>query len=169
MAIDRIVSLVLRAAELVFAAIVAGVNGEYLHKSEGASSWDLGRFIYTEVVAALGILFSLLLLIPFSSTFIHWPLDIFMSINWWIVFGLLVDLIGDSCGRVFNWGNVHPIHGDQCGKFKATIAFSFLSALLWLVSALVGFFWVRRRERAVARADAAHYNRRRHWFRRSHV
>lgn len=92
MAIDRIVSLVLRAAELVFAAIVAGVNGEYLHKSDGASAWQLGRFIYTEVVAALGILFSLLLLIPFSGTFIHWPLDIFMSINWWIVFGLLVDV-----------------------------------------------------------------------------
>ncbi|KAJ3516641.1 hypothetical protein NM208_g14816 [Fusarium decemcellulare] len=73
MALDRIVSLVLRAAELVFACIVAGVNGEYLHKTDGASAWTLGRFIYTEVVAALGILFSLLLLIPFSSTFIHWP------------------------------------------------------------------------------------------------
>lgn len=92
MAIDRIVSLVLRAAELVFAAIVAGVNGQYLHKASGASSWALGRFIYAEVVAALGILFSLLLLIPFSSTFVHWPLDIFMSVNWWIVFGLLVDV-----------------------------------------------------------------------------
>ncbi|KAK2695164.1 hypothetical protein QWA68_006693 [Fusarium oxysporum] len=166
MALDRIVSLILRAAELVFAAIVAGVNGEYLHNARGASSWQLGRFIYTEVVAALGILFSLLLLIPFSSTFVHWPLDIFMSINWWIVFGLLVDLIGNSCGRVFDWDNVYPVHGDQCGKTKAVIAFSFLSALLWLVSALVGFFWVRRRERTVARAEAAHHNRRRGpWFR----
>ncbi|KAF5530548.1 integral membrane protein [Fusarium mexicanum] len=166
MALDRVVSLILRAAELVFAAIVAGVNGEYLHNARGASSWQLGRFIYTEVVAALGMLFSLLLLIPFSSTFVHWPLDIFMSINWWIVFGLLVDLIGNSCGGVFDWDNVHPVHGDQCGKTKAVIAFSFLSALLWLVSALVGFFWVRRRERTVARAEAAHHNRRRGpWFR----
>ncbi|KAF5704000.1 integral membrane protein [Fusarium mundagurra] len=166
MALDRVVSLILRAAELVFAAIVAGVNGEYLHNARSASSWQLGRFIYTEVVAALAILFSLLLLIPFSSTFVHWPLDIFMSINWWIVFGLLVDLIGNSCGRVFDWDNVHPVHGDHCGKTKAVIAFSFLSALLWLVSALVGFFWVRRRERTVARAEAAHHNRRRGpWFR----
>jgi hypothetical protein len=92
MALDRVVSLILRAAELVFAAIVAGVNGEYLHNARGASSWQLGRFIYTEVVAALAMLFSLLLLIPFSSTFIHWPLDIFISINWWIAFGLLVDV-----------------------------------------------------------------------------
>lgn len=99
MALDRVVSLILRVAELVFAAIVAGVNGEYLHNARGASSWQLGRFIYTEVVAALGILFSLLLLIPFSSTFVHWPLDIFMSINWWIVFGLLVDVSHNpDCG-----------------------------------------------------------------------
>ncbi|KAM5352396.1 hypothetical protein ACJ41O_005119 [Fusarium nematophilum] len=165
MAIDRIVSMVLRAAELVFAVIVAGVNGQYLHRAEGASSWSLGRFIYAEVVAALGILFSLLLLIPFSSTFIHWPLDIFISINWWIVFGLLVDLIGSGCGRIFDWGNVSPIHGDQCGKHKAVIAFTFLSAILWLVSALIGFFWVRRREQRVARADAA-YSRRHRWYRR---
>ncbi|KAF5025232.1 hypothetical protein F66182_2698 [Fusarium sp. NRRL 66182] len=162
MALDRIVSLILRAAELVFAAIVAGVNGEYLHNARGASSWQLGRFIYTEVVAALSILFSLLLLIPFSSSFINWPLDIFISINWWIAFGLL--LIGSSCGRVFDWDNVAPIRGDQCGKMKAVIAFSFLSALLWLVSALIGFFWVRRRESAAARADAAH-GRRKPWFR----
>lgn len=78
----------------------------------------------------------------------------------------LKKLIGNSCGRVFDWDNVHPVHGDQCGKTKAVIAFSFLSALLWLVSALVGFFWVRRRERTVARAEAAHHNRRRGpWFR----
>ncbi|KAL6415165.1 integral membrane protein [Ilyonectria robusta] len=90
MALDRLVSMALRAAELVFAAIVAGVTGEYLHRSH-ASSWDLGRFIYTEVVAALSILFALLWLIPFSGTFIHWPMDIFMSILWWVSFGLLVD------------------------------------------------------------------------------
>lgn len=91
MALDRIVSMALRAAELVFAAIVAGVTGEYLHRSH-ASSWDLGRFIYTEVVAALSILFALLWLIPFSGTFIHWPMDIFISILWWVSFGLLVDV-----------------------------------------------------------------------------
>ncbi|KAI5462474.1 membrane-associating domain-containing protein [Mariannaea sp. PMI_226] len=167
MALDRLVSMALRAAELVFAAIVAGVTGDYLHKSRHASSWDLGRFIYTEVVAAISIFLALIWLIPFSGTFIHWPADIFISILWWVSFGLLVDLVGDSCGAVFNWGNVAP-RGDICGKFKADIAFAFLSALLWLVSALVGYFWVRRREDRVARADAA-YARRHPWYRRSRV
>lgn len=91
MALDRIVSMVLRAAELVFAGIVAGVTGDYLRRSH-ADSWANGRFIYTEVVAGLSMLFALLWLIPFSSTFIHWPMDIFFSILWWVVFGLLVDV-----------------------------------------------------------------------------
>ncbi|UNI20637.1 hypothetical protein JDV02_006709 [Purpureocillium takamizusanense] len=165
MALDRVVSLLLRAAELAFAAIVAGVTGEYLHKS-GASSWDLGRFIYTEVVAALSIFFALIWLVPFSSTFIHWPVDLLLSVLWWVSFGLLVDLIGSSCGAVFDWDNVAP-RGDQCGKFKANIAFAFLSAVLWLASALVGLFWVRRRERLAARADT--YHRHHRWYRRSRV
>lgn len=91
MALDRIVSMVLRAAELAFAAIVAGVTGDYLHKSH-ADAWAEGRFIYTEVVAGLSILLALLWLLPFSSTFVHWPVDIFVSILWWVVFGLLVDV-----------------------------------------------------------------------------
>lgn len=91
MALDRIVSIILRAAELAFAAIVAGVNGEYLHRSN-ADSWALGRFIYAEVVAGLSIFFALIWLIPFSGSFIHWPIDIVISILWWVVFGLLVDV-----------------------------------------------------------------------------
>jgi hypothetical protein len=91
MALERIVSMVLRAAQLVFAAIVAGVNGEYLHKANG-SSWELGRQIYTEVVAGIAIFLALLRLFPFASNFFSWPVDIFMSILWWVAFGLLVDV-----------------------------------------------------------------------------
>ena len=76
-------------------------------------------------------------------------------------------MIGDDCGGIFNWGNVAPL-GDQCGQFKADIAFSFLSAILWLASTLLGIFWVRRHERTAARADAAN-TRRSRWYRRSRV
>ncbi|OAA60743.1 integral membrane protein [Cordyceps fumosorosea ARSEF 2679] len=159
MALDRLVSLILRGAELVFAAIVAGVNGEYLHKTRGTGGTQW-RFIYTEVVAALGIFFALIWLIPFSSTFSHWPIDFLLSILFWIAFGVLVNLVGSSCGAVFNWNNVHPVHGDQCGKYKATIAFSFLCAILFLASALIGLLWTRKRE---VRADTVH---RRRWYHR---
>jgi len=170
MALDRIVSLVLRVAELVFAAIVVGVTGDYIHTTDNyETSWDLGRFIYTEVVAALAILLAILRLFPFASHFFTWPVDLFVSACWWASFGLLVDLIGNTCGGVFNWSNLAPL-GDVCGKFKADIAFAFLSALCWLVSALVGFFWVRSEERRAARVDAAHSrHHHRRWYRRSHV
>lgn len=91
MAIERIISIILRAAELACAAIVAGINGDYLDDSN-ASSWELGRFIYTEVVAGIAILFSVLWLLPFSGGFINWPMDVIISILWWVVFGLLVDV-----------------------------------------------------------------------------
>ncbi|KAL7963394.1 membrane-associating domain-containing protein [Trichoderma compactum] len=169
MALDRIVNIVLRAAELVFATIVAGVTGQHLHQFRDASSWSQGRFIYTEVVAALSMFFALIWLVPFSWSFVHWPVDIILSLAWWAAFGLLVNLLGNSCGYVFDWNNVHPINGDQCGKFKADIAFTFLSALLWLVSALLGIFWVRGHERRAAQVDAAHRQHHRRWYRRSRV
>lgn len=164
MALDRLVSMMLRAAELVFAAIVAGVTGDHIHKSN-ASAWHLGRFIYTVTVSGIAIFLALIWLFPFSGTFVHWPVDIFVSILWWVAFGLLADLLGSSCGAIFHWDNVSP-RGDQCGRFKAALAFSFLSALLWLASALIGIFWVRKRERNAARADL---HQRRGWRRRSRV
>lgn len=98
MIIAEIFSMILRLAELAFAAIVAGLNGDYLHSAHGASSWSLGRFIYTEVVAGLAILLAIIWLFPFSSSFIHWPADFIMSVCWFVSFGLLVDWLGGDCG-----------------------------------------------------------------------
>lgn len=92
MILARLVSIILRIAELAFAAIVAGINGDYLHQVRHTSSWSQGRFIYTEVVAGIAIFFSLIWLIPFSGTFAHWPVDFLISIIWFAAFGLLVDV-----------------------------------------------------------------------------
>ena len=78
----------------MFACIVAGVTGDYIHKSH-ASSMSLWRFIYTVTVSAISILLTLLWQIPFSSTFVHWHIDFFISVLWWISFGILVNV---SCG-----------------------------------------------------------------------
>lgn len=98
MILAELFSMILRLAELGFAAIVAGLNGDYLHAVRGVSSWDLGRFIYTEVVAGVAILFALIWLFPFSSSFIHWPTDFVLSVCWFVSFGLLVDWLGGNCG-----------------------------------------------------------------------
>jgi hypothetical protein len=85
-------SIILRVAELVFAAIVAGVNGAYLHAVQGSDSWSEARFIYTEVVAALAIFLSIIWLFPFSGSFVHWPVDLLISICWFVAFGLMVNV-----------------------------------------------------------------------------
>ncbi|RYP23201.1 hypothetical protein DL767_008884 [Monosporascus sp. MG133] len=154
-----VLSMILRAAELVFAAIVAGVNGQYLRMNSNASDWDLARFIYTEVVAGLAMLLALIWLFPFSGSFVHWPVDLFISICWFAAFGVLVNYLDGSCGRVFSWIDV-TLRGDNlCGRFKAVIAFSFLSAICWLVSAIIGFMWVRDHENRRYRRRTWHRSR----------
>ncbi|XXH03990.1 hypothetical protein Hte_010399 [Hypoxylon texense] len=146
-----IFSMILRLAELAFAAIVAGINGEYLHAVEDSDSWAQGRFIYTEVVAGIAIFLSIVWLFPFASSFVHWPVDVVISICWFVAFGLLVDALDGACGYVFDWDGISFRREDQCGKWKAVEAFAFLSAICWLVSAIVGIFWVRDREARVYR------------------
>ncbi|KAI0179340.1 marvel domain-containing protein [Hypoxylon sp. FL1284] len=151
MILTDIFSMILRLAELAFAAIVAGINGEYLHAVRHADSWAQGRFIYTEVVAGIAIFLSIIWLIPFAGSFVHWPVDIIISICWFVAFGLLVNALNGSCGYVFDWDNISFNRNNQCGKWKAVEAFAFLSAICWLVSAIVGIIWVRDRESRVYR------------------
>jgi hypothetical protein len=145
MILADIFSMILRLAELAFAAIVAGITGDYLHSVSGTSTWDQGRFIYTEVVAGLSILLALIWLFPFSGSFIHWPADLFISVCWWVSFGLLVNWLNGGCGYIFDWTGIGFTGNDSCPEWKADIAFTFLSALFWLVSALLGIYWVHRR------------------------
>ncbi len=63
------------------------------------------------------------------------PVDIIISLAWFAAFGVLVDTIRQlPCGSIWSW----HFRGDQtCGRWKAAEAFSFLSAILWLVSGIV--------------------------------
>jgi len=156
-------SLLLRIGELAFSATVAGITGQYLHANKGSSAWSKKRFIYTEVIAALGILISLLFLIPFTSTFIHWPVDLFLFAAWMVAFGLLVNFIGPMhCGSVWNWNGITG--KGQCSKFKADIAFCFLASIFFLASALLGIYVVHRRRKSSTTVD-----RRRRWYRSSRI
>jgi len=164
MLLEDILSFCLRLGELAFSATVAGLTGSYLHAQKHQSSWSKKRFIYTEVVAALGILFSLLFLIPFSKSFIHWPADFVLFILFMIAFGLLANFIGPMhCGSIWNW---HGITGKAtCSKFKADLAFCFLASIFFLASALLGL-WVVRRHR---RANVDRVSTRRRWYRSSRI
>ncbi|KLU85356.1 integral membrane protein [Magnaporthiopsis poae ATCC 64411] len=160
MILTDLFSMILRLAELAFAAIVAGLTGEHLHRTQNVSAWDNGRHIYTIVVAAISMLLAIVWLFPFSGSFIHWPTDFIISVMWFAAFGLLVDWLNGACGDVFDWSGIRLRGNDICAKQKAIVAFAFLSAICWLASALLGILWVRRRERAVATAG-----HRRRWYR----
>jgi hypothetical protein len=159
MILTSLFSIILRLGELAFAAIVAGITGDYLNSVRNTSSRELGRFIYTEVVAGLAILLSIIWLFPFSGSFIHWPVDIIISVGWFAAFGLLVNWLDGSCGYVFDWSGI-SLHGNNtCPEWKADIAFCFLSAIFWLVSAIVGIYWVDRH------TASAGITTRRRWYR----
>ncbi|EAL91735.2 hypothetical protein KXW98_002690 [Aspergillus fumigatus] len=156
--ISRLVSIVLRVAEIAFAAVVAGVIGYYLHQFSDIDAWPQARWIYTEVVAGLSILLGLIWLIPFSSGFFSWPFDVVISFAWFAAFGILVDAIHKlNCGSIWHW-HFNTYSTNSCGRWKAAEAFSFLSAIVWLASALVGI-WFTFRVRG-ANADG-YYGRRR--------
>lgn len=108
--LERIISIVLRAAQIGFAVIVAAIIGLHLHRAD-SSAWSMARLIYTEVVAGIAILLGLIWLLPFSSTFTHWPVDIFVSVLWWAAFGLLVDVSSYSC-PVGPWANACSARGN---------------------------------------------------------
>ncbi|KAL1991762.1 hypothetical protein VTN49DRAFT_5070 [Thermomyces lanuginosus] len=147
----RLVSVVLRLGEITFATIVAGIIGYYLQR------WDegygdrlgdyLGRWIYSEVIAGLSILLGLLWLIPTAHTFFIWPIDVVISFAWFAVFGLVVDALDDvPCGGVFDWDRGTINFDNFCGHWRAAEAFSFLSAIIWLVSGILGIYFVWRVE-----------------------
>ncbi|CZT41398.1 related to integral membrane protein [Rhynchosporium secalis] len=167
MILTDLLSLCLRIGELAFSAVVAGLNGEYLHntvETRRGSTNARKRFIYLEVVAALGILFSLLFLLPFASSFLHWPADFFTSILFIVAFALLAHY-DQKCGSVWNWKGI--TESGACDKFKATMAFTFLAAVFFFVSAILGCLVSRRRTKA-ARVDTNTHatNGRRKWYRR---
>jgi len=161
--------MVLRFAELVCACVVAGIIGSYLDNYDDVNAWPEKRFIYIETIAGLSILLSLIWLFPFAGGFLHWPTDIAISAAWFAAFGLLVNALGrNGCGSsAFSWGGI--TQGGVCNRWRASEAFSFIAAVCWLLSAIIGIWFVSRTQtdRAVATSNAGRTRRR--WFRQSRV
>jgi hypothetical protein len=118
--LSRLVSMVLRFAELVCASVVAGIIGSYLDSYDDANTWPEKRFIYTETIAGLSILLSLIWLLPFTGGFLHWPIDLIISAAWFAAFGLLVNALGrNGCGGgAFSWGGI--TQGGVCNRWRVS-------------------------------------------------
>jgi Membrane-associating domain len=117
-------------------------------------SWPVKRFIFTEVIAGISILLSLLYLLAFRGLFHTWPMDLVLAATWFSAFGLLAHLHhGQRCSMAYR-RNSMPYDG-YCNRWKVAEAFSFLSGLVWLLSAMVAIYHVKMnsKEQAAAAGD----------------
>ncbi|KAF3004269.1 hypothetical protein E8E13_008290 [Curvularia kusanoi] len=169
MPISRAVSVALRFAQFVCAAIVLGLSAYFLHQYDAHHVGPFNRLVFSTVVSAITVWLAVLWMALDHSTVIHIGTDLFFCAAWFAVFGLLQDYYDDQikCGSVWNWGSI-GVTNNYCGQWNAAQAFSFLAAVFWFASFLVGILaWSRAR--ATVAADGAPVARHRGWFRRSHV
>ncbi|EEQ28794.1 hypothetical protein McanMca71_001134 [Microsporum canis] len=165
--VSRIVSPIFRTGELIFASVVAGIVGSYLHSFSRLRNhgFPQSRWIYTEVIAGISILLSLIWLVPFSWSFKAWPMDVILSLAWFASFGLQVNSLSSlRCGSAFNWTGFTS--NNPCGRWRASEAFSFLSACFWMVTAVIGVWFTFRKRNGAVAGDGVE-NRK--WYRRHAV
>jgi hypothetical protein len=153
MIVSRLVSVILRLAQFVSAAIVLGLTAYFLHKRnqrDGPGRRDdddgpFGRLVYSIVWSSLSIIFSIIWAIPTTSSMTGYVSDLIFTGGWAAVFGLLIDWFnGENCGSAWNWRGFSLHRDNQCGQWKAAQAFSFLSMVFWFASFLLGIITVHR-------------------------
>lgn len=74
----RVVNVLLRFFELCSAVIVVGIIGWALHRIHDGNGSANGRLVYTEVVAALSIVASIVLMPPLRYVFKAWFVDLIL-------------------------------------------------------------------------------------------
>ncbi|KAF2264367.1 integral membrane protein [Lojkania enalia] len=138
MILSRAFSIFFRFGEFVCAAVVLGIVAYFINQYDEFGVGPLGREIYAIVIASLSVLFSLIWMIPTTASMMHYPIDLLFSAAWFAAFGVLVNWINRvNCGGIFHWGGITR-RGSYCGQWKAAEAFSFISAIFWLASFLLG-------------------------------
>ncbi|KAL5404254.1 hypothetical protein PMIN03_009294 [Paraphaeosphaeria minitans] len=150
----KVASVLLRFGELASAVIVVACLGRFFYYLNFTNVHANGRLIYAEVISALEIVFSLLLIVPARYSFYAFPLDIVFFICSIVAFALLANL-NSSCSSAwyynywgFYWGRfwrvpnvtVETIGSAGCRPWRVILAFLFIGAMLWLLSAILGAF-----------------------------
>jgi len=153
------VSVILRILELCCAVIVAGIVGQYLHYLDLADVHAGSRIIYTEVIAGISILFSIIFMPPLKYSFYGFIIDFALFICWMVAFGLMENLTGGhGCSSYWYWSSwgyywgrywyTVPLSSTTqslvgtaaCGEWKAALSFSFIGGWTWFVSMLLGVY-----------------------------
>ncbi|KAH7116707.1 marvel domain-containing protein [Dendryphion nanum] len=145
MLMTRLASLILRAAQFVFAAVVLGLSAYFLYQRNRYDVGPLGRVIYGVIISSLAIIFSIIWMIPTKSSMTGYASDLFFTAAWAAVFGVYVRYFqGVNCGSAWSWGGISLSRSNHCGQWKAAQAFSFLSMIVWFASFVFGVLLYHR-------------------------
>ncbi|USP82693.1 hypothetical protein yc1106_09967 [Curvularia clavata] len=173
MAVPRSAFMALRLAQFTCAAVVLGLAGyllhlEYAHNIGG----PFNRLIYSAIIAATSLIASLIWLISSTLTPVaHTIADLLFCGAWFAVFGLLQDWYEDvmRCGSKWDW-NTMGLRDGLCGKWNAIQAFSFMAAIFWFASFVLGIMTWKKHGTAPAASDGAPATTgRKRWLGRSRV
>ena len=86
---SQITSVLFRSSELICAAVVVGILGDYLNHTSLAHVGTSNDIVYTVVIGGLSLFFALLMIFPWKYQFYAFILDFLMFIMWMVSFGLL--------------------------------------------------------------------------------
>lgn len=147
MPLSRAISIALRFAQFLCAAIVLGLSAYFLHQYQIHNIGPFSRLIYSTIVSAVSLWLALLWTALGHASLVHVGTDLFFCAAWFAVFGLLQDYYDDEikCGSIWAWGDI-DVTNNYCGQWNAAQAFSFLAAVFWFASFIVGIMaWSRSR------------------------
>ncbi|KAK6517402.1 hypothetical protein TWF281_004059 [Arthrobotrys megalospora] len=152
--IPRIISLSLRISQLLSSIIVTGIVGHYLNTlKQYHISNPNGRFVYTTIVSSASLVYSFGCLIFWKYTV--FPVDVGLFVMNLAAFGTVVNwIVRMGCGEAWDVGDVRFgtwLSGrpkDQCSRWAAVETFTFVSAVLFLVSGLIAVWkiWKQRKD-----------------------
>ncbi|KAK7433057.1 hypothetical protein QQZ08_000530 [Neonectria magnoliae] len=140
--------MALRGAQLICAVVLIGVATHYVKDSD-TSIGHRSRFIFTDVAAALSAFFAFIWILPFSSNHMNWSIDLFIALGLAGASGWLIYRSEDQCGKATtsDVGIVTKFrdeHASDCTKWRALYIFAVVSTALWILSAVIGYFWVKK-------------------------
>ncbi|PTD04099.1 hypothetical protein HYE67_002980 [Fusarium culmorum] len=152
----KVISVLLRLAELASAIIVLGILSRFCYLAGIAEAHIDGRIIYTIVVSCLGILYSVFFCPPFKNMFLGFPFDFVLFVMWLVAYCLLQTRTGThTCsanwyynywgyywGRFYRVGNVNAadIGNAGCAPWRTALAFSFIAWFLHFLSGILGAY-----------------------------
>lgn len=152
----RVITMLLRLAQLACACIVMGILARFCYQITVAQVSANSRIVYTIVISGITIVFSVLFCAPFNILALSFPFDFVLFVCWLVAFSLLAAQ-DHHCGTEWfynywgyywgRWWNEAPVgfapRYDGCGYWKTVLAFSFIASMMHLLSFILGIYIFR--------------------------